>query len=366
MKKLFFLLLVAALAGAGYYGRAQKWFGIFQTKNSASGTAPPSTALVEVRDIDFAVQVSGDVQPSTQLDVKGEVGGRVKALHVEPGDEVKAGQLLVEIDDRDILSELETSITEIEGAKLMVGKSQRNFERARELSSEKLISREAFDNLQSDLDLAKNSFTKAERKKQIVEDKLSKTKVLAPGNGTVLTVPVVQGQVVIPAASVNSGTTLMTIADLSKLLVETHVNQVDVAKLAPRQTVKLAAESIKDRQMDAHIVFIAPVATTRNNVKGFIVQALIEEPSVRLRPGMTVQLTIPIAHAEDAVTVPIGAVFKGDGNSRVVYVRSGDRTERRTVKVGISDMDYAEILDGLSKGEQILLNEPDRIARKRS
>jgi multidrug resistance efflux pump len=105
-------------------------------------------------------------------------------------------------------------------------------------SSRNSFSKEAYDNLDSELAISRNSLSRAERKMQLVEDKLSKTKISAPGDGTVLIVPVVQGQVIIPAASVNNGTTLMTIANLSKLIVETHVNQVDVAKLGAKQEVK--------------------------------------------------------------------------------------------------------------------------------
>jgi HlyD family secretion protein len=106
--------------------------------------------------------------PDTQLDVKAEVGGRIKVLHVEPGTKVKAGEVLVEIDDTDIRSEMDSAKTEVEGAKLAVTKSERNFERAKDLFDEKLISQEAYDNLSSELDIAKNTYTKAEKKMQLV------------------------------------------------------------------------------------------------------------------------------------------------------------------------------------------------------
>jgi multidrug efflux pump subunit AcrA (membrane-fusion protein) len=158
----------------------------------------------------------------------------------------------------------------------------------------------------------------------------------------------------------------MTIADLSKLLVETHINQIDVARLSMDQEVKLRAESFKDLELDASISRIAQVATIKNNVKGFQVQAVIEKPSPRLRPGMTVTMTIPIARVDDAVSVPISAVFKGDGNSKVVYVRNGANTEKRQVTVGVTDIDHAQILTGVELGEQILLVEPERTPSKRS
>ena len=283
MKKFLTLLIFASLGGGGWYAYSHHLFGLGGPMPVAAAATP--TAVAEIRDIEYSVIVSGDVQPATQLDVKPEVGGRLLKLNFRPGETVKVGDVLVEIDDRDILTERDSAQTEIEGAKLTVDKMQHNYTRAEDLFEQKLISKETFDNLGSELALAKNSLTRAQRKKQLVDDKLSKTKVIAPSDGTVLTMPVVLGQVVIPAASVNSGTTLMTIANLSTLIVETHVNQVDVAKLTLKQDVELTAESIRDEPMNAIVSFVAPVATVKNSVKGFTVQAIIEKPNPRLRPG---------------------------------------------------------------------------------
>ena len=360
MKKFPVILLVALIGGGAWYSLRDKPAG--PGKEAAS---EKSFARAEKRDIDFSIEISGDVTPASQLDVKPEVGGKLKALHVEPGDTVKAGDLLVEVDDRDLLTEKASVQTEIDGAKLSVDKNRKNFERSKELFDQKLISREVFDNLSSEYAISENTFLKAQRKLELVEDKLRKTKVIAPSDGTVLTAPVIEGQVVIAAASVNSGTTLMTIANLEKLLVETHVNQVDVARLEAGKSVKLHAESIKDLELEARIFFIAPIATVKNNVKGFQVQALIEKPNARLRPGMTVSMTVPVASADDALSVPISAVFKGDGGKKVVYVRTGENSEKREVKIGVTNIDYAQILNGLKEGEEILLTEPDK-AKKRS
>lgn len=357
MKKLLpAILIVAALGGGGWW--------LVKTGKIGKPAAPPVSdrlvTKVEKRDIDFSVEVAGDVAPSFQLDVKSEVSGKIKAIHVEAGNTVKSGDLLVEIDDRDLLTEKQSVLTEIDGAKLEMEKDRRNFERAKELFDAKLISREQFDNLTSEYDISQNNLVRAQRKLEITEDKLRKTKVISPIDGTVLTLPVIEGQVVIAAASVNSGTTLMTIANLEKLLVQTHVNQVDVARLKVEQPIRLKAESLRDVTMDGKISFIAPVATVKNNVKGFEIEATIDNPSSRLRPGMTVGLTIPIARADAAVAVPISAVFRGDGNKKVVYVRNnGGATEKREVRVGVTNFDYAEIKAGLEEGEMVMLIEPD-------
>jgi RND family efflux transporter MFP subunit len=364
MKKALSFLL-AVLIGAGWiaYGKRKTLTG-----NGTEAISEKFIARAEKRDIDSNVEVSGDVTPAFQIDVKSEVGGRVKKLHVEPGDVVKEGDVLVEIDDRDLLSEKESALTEIEGAKLTMQRSKNNFDRGKDLADAKLISTEVFDNLSSEFAIAQNGLTKAERKLQLVEDRLRKTKVLAPMDGTVLAAgtPLVEGQVVIAAASVNSGTTLMTIANLGKLLVDMQVNQVDYRALSPNQIVKLRAESLKDIEMEARVSFISPVAVAKNSVKGFQVKALIENPHERLRPGMTVNIIIPIGHADDAVSVPIAAVFRGEGRNKVVYVRNGESTEKREVKIGVTNTDFAQVLSGVSEGEVILLVEPGRAAHKKS
>ena len=362
MKKLFAIILIlAAVAAAVWFsplrGRAVK-LGAQLTKPSAEPIPEKYTAEVERRLIDYSVDVSGDVAPEFQLDVKSEVGGKIKSLHVEPGQVVKAGELLCEIDDTDLQNEKASAQTDIEGPQLAVDRALQNFERSKKLYEDKLITKESFDNLESDLAMARNNLVKSERRLQTVVDRISKAKIVAPSDGTVLQVPVILGQVVIPAASVNAGTTLMTIADLSKLLVTTHINQIDVARLHVKQPVTLTVESIKEEVLEASISFIAPVATTKNGVKGFVVEALVLKPSPRMRPGMTVNLTVPVVHVEQALAVPVAAVFKDKDDNRVVYVLNENKPEAKVVRVGASSLDYAEITSGVRLGDRILTVEP--------
>ena len=185
MKKPALILALAVLAGGG-------WF-FLSDRMSEQAKEPASDELfarVEKRDIESSIDVSGEVVPAFQLEVKPEVGGKLKALHVVPGQTVKQGDLLVEIDDRDLLTEKDSALTEIEGAKLGMEKTRKNFERARELFAQKLVSREVFDNLTAEFEITQNGLVKAQRKLQFVEARLEKTKVLSPTDGTVLTAPV--------------------------------------------------------------------------------------------------------------------------------------------------------------------------------
>ena len=319
----------------------------------------------ECRDVDYSIDVAGDVAPEFQLEVKSEVGGKVKALHVEPGQKVKAGDALCEIDDTDLQNQKASVMAEIDGGQLLVKRAQEHYNRGKELFKAKLITKEAYDNLESELAIQKNELAKSQRRLKTVVDQISKARIVAPSDGTVLQVQVTQGQVVVPAASVNSGTTLMTVADLSKLLVTTNVNQVDVGMLELQQRVKLTMEAAKQEEMEGRVCFIAPVATIKNGVKGFQVQASIVKPSPRLRPGMMVNLTVPVAHANQAVSVPVAAIFRGTKDRRVVYVLQGGRPVEREVAVGVSGLDYTEIKKGLQEGEKILSVEP-RVLEKKS
>lgn len=356
MKKLIFVVtLLGALVAGG-------WWMYDRSAAESDTLSDDYVARAEVRDIDFELQISGEIAPVMEVEIKPEVGGRVKKLHVSTGQEVEKGQLLVEIDDSDLLTEKQSALTEIEGARLKAELARRNYERSKGLYESNLISSEIFDNMRSELDIAGNELTKAESELQTVEDKLRKTRITSPADGTILSINVLEGQVVVAAASVNNGTTLMNIADLSRLIVNTHVNQVDIANIEFGQEVVYTSETFPDIRNEASIDFISPVATIVKNVKGFPVEALIDNPDPRLRPGMTVMMTVPVANASDVVSVPISAVFTEDNAKRIVYVRQGTHTERREVKIGITDLFYAEVTSGLKPGEEILLVKPDNIS----
>lgn len=351
MRVIFKLVIVFCILAAGWL----VWRSVGARDDAGLGVP---TERAELRDIDFTLRISGEVAPATEIEIKPEVGGRVKALYVTTGEQVAKGQLLAEIDDSDLLTEKASAETEIEGARLRVDLARRNFERSKDLFDANLISREIFDNMQSELDIASNNLIKAERSLQTVEDRVRKTRILAPTDGTVLDVRVIEGQVVVAAASVNNGTTLMTVADLSRLVINSHVNQIDIAYVKPGQTIRFGAETYPDMRGEATIDFIAPMATIVKAVKGFAVEALVRDPDPRLRPGMTVTLDVPVAKAADAISVSISAIFTDENDEKVVYVRQGASTVKRRVQVGITDFFHAEILSGLEPGEEILLTRP--------
>ena len=362
MKIVVAAVVLTVAAGGWWFWRAHNSGQAGGRRGGGGATAAaigaPATARAARRDIDFNIDVTGDVTPAQQVEIKPEVSGRIIRLRVEAGQTVKSGDMLVELDDTDLRTERQGALTTIEGARLAVDRAKSNFGRGEGLYSAKLSSKENYDNLSNDLAVAENALVKAQRSLQAVDDKLTKTRILSPTDGTVLTLPVVQGQVVTAAASVNSGTSLMTVANLSNLIVVTNINQVDVAKLSVGREVSLRIDALREPPMQAVVRFIAPVASVKNNIKGFQLEARIVNPSPRLRPGMTVNLTIPIDSARDVVCVPVGAVFD-DADAKVVYVRHGTREpEKRRVQLGVTNYFFTQVTEGLNEGDEVLLQAP--------
>jgi len=350
MMKYFVILVLLATA-------VLWWMGWIPSLNRKHDEKPIPTAKAIRTDITPELPLSGEVKPAFQVDVKPEIGGKIQKIHVIPGQSVKKGDLLVTIDDTDLLNERSAADAEIEGAQLNVQKIRGNYDRARQLHERKLLSEEVFLNLEADYQIALNTLEKSNRRRQTVDDRLSKTRVVAPFDGTILEIPVNEGQVVVGAASVNSGTSLMTFADLSSLLIISQVNQLDASKLNIGQEVVLNCPSSENGDASAKINFIAPLATVKNNIKGFEVRGKIEKNGVGLKPGLSVRVRVPLAKAIDVVAVPLTAVFD-QKNDKVAYVLEDGKSERREVKVGIIDNEFAEIRSGVQEGEDVLLVEP--------
>lgn len=367
--RLFVTIIVVAALGVGGFFVWKQW----DAKRAAAPQARTvSTATVEERDISFAITAAGEIGPAEQVSVRPEINGKIAELTVDLGDRVKKGQLLCRLDDTDLQSERESQVSQMAGAKLQiqeatlkVEKTEREFKRNKDLFDGQLVAQETFDNARTDhdlsrnqLDIARNSLERAEKALKIIDDKLSKTRILAPFDCTVLTRPVSLGQTVSGAAGFNSGTEILTIANLNDMIVMAHINQADVTRMKEKQSVEIQVESVPGLRMAGHVQRIAPQAIIKNGIKGFSCRIAIDHIDPRVRPGMTSILSVPVASVESAMSVPLSAVFTEKGE-RYVFVKLPDeKFERRVVHVGISDYSFAEVQQGLTNGEIVALEQP--------
>jgi RND family efflux transporter MFP subunit len=355
-------LIVILLVGGGGWA-AFKYKDAKPQSATADIASRPTTALVETRNIRFAVSAAGEIGPAEQVSVRPEINGRIETLPVDLGDRVKRGQVLFTLDDKELQNQRASSMTEIERAKLQSNQAERNFRRAEDLFKSNLISQELFENTRTEFELAKNSVERSQREIAILEERLTKTKISAPFDCTILTRPISMGQAVSGSGGFNSGTEVLTIADLSEMIINAHINQADVTRLSVGETVEVIVEAVAGLKVTGRVERIAPQATLKNNIKGFAVRILLKNVDERVRPGMTANIRIPVASADNVLAVPLAAVFTeknpdtGDPE-RFVYVSKADTYERRPVQVGVSDFFFAEIQSGLQEGEVVLLEQP--------
>ena len=351
-----FLAISMVLMGLGVGG-----FFLWQKGPSLAETNRPAaratTATVASRDIRFVVNAAGDIGPADQVSVRPEVPGKISELPVDLGDKVKKDQLICRLDDKDLQIERTQRLTEIDGAKFQLQKASRAFERNKHLFEQKLVSMEVYEDIKTEFDLASNALQRAESALRLVEDRISKTKILAPFDCTILTRPVSLGQTVSGSAGYNMGTEVMTIANLTDMIITAHINQADVTRLKQGQTVDVQVESVAGLKMQGLLDRIAPQAVNKNGIKGFSARIAIKDIDERVRPGMTALVAIPIASAENVLAVPLAAVFS-EGGERFVFVKEEDKFEKRNVVVGVADYSFAEVQAGLEPGEVVSLEQP--------
>jgi len=357
MKKWLILPVLLAAGALGYY----YWNTHHKATPVAQNPGRPATATIEARNISFILTSAGDIGPADQVSVRPEINGKISVLPVDIGDQVKKGELLFALDDTDLQSQRSSCLTDIEGTKLQVQKCHRNYDRSEQLYQAKLISQETYEDTKTDFQVATNTLEKAEKALRLVDDQLSKTRIVAPFDCTILTRPVSMGQAVSGSGGFNAGTEVLTIANLHDMIVNAHVNQADVTRMVSGQVVDLEVEAVPGLKFKGTVSRIAPQATLKNNIKGFAAQILLKDIDPRVRPGMTANLSIPLASAENVVAVPLAAVFT-EMNERYVYVKKDDAFEIRMIRLGVVDYQFAEVLDGLKTGEVVSMVRPPEAA----
>jgi len=362
MKNLIIGLCFAALLG---------YIGFLQFGDSPSNDAPSplsnqeiQTAVATKNSIEFVINLAGEITPIDNVSVRPEVNGQIAALPVDIGDFVNKGELLFALDDKDLQIEIESRETVVETANLRLEQAERNFERDKKLFEDNLISTDVFEDSKTNYDLALNETRRAEKELDLVEDRLTRTQVTAPFDCTVLTRSVSLGQAVSGSGGFNSGTEVMTIANLNDLMIEAHVNQVDVTRLQAGMNVNIDVEAAANLTVEGRVERIAPQATVKNGVKGFETRIVLANVDSAIQPGMTANIAIPVASASDVLATPLAAVFPEFNDEtqrmeRFVFRQKGSTWERVLVEIGLADYFNVEIVQGLSEGDVVALEQPD-------
>lgn len=369
MKFVWIAAVIGGVAAGGwYYSKQGK---PLLASNTADTTQRATTTTAENRNIRFMVSAAGEITPAEQISVRPEINGKIASLTVDIGDVIKKGEVFFTMDDRDLQIERESQDKEIERAKVQLGQAERNYLRNKQLFEEKLVSQEVYEDYRTQYELSKNSLSKAEKALELVMDRLRKTRLIAPFDCTVLTRPVSVGQAVSGSGGFNSGTEVLSVADLNQLIINAHINQADITRLMVNQEVEVSVEAIQGLKVTGTVERIAPQATLKNNIKGFSARILLRNVDPRIRPSMTANIKIPVASADNVLAVQLAAVFTEQNQTsqqmdRFVYLKTENGFERRSVEIGVSDYFYVEVTQGLKSGDVLSLEEPKEEADKRT
>ncbi len=276
-------------------------------------------ATVQRGDIEDLVGATGSLQPRDYVDVGAQVSGQLKKLHVEVGTEVKEGQLLAEIDAEQSAARVDANRASLRAQQatlverqVNLEKAERDLQRQKNLMAEEATTTEQVQNAETAVRTAATQINtlKAQMQQQqasmrVEEANLKFTKIYAPMSGTVISITARQGQTL---NTNQSAPTLLRIADLSTMTVQTQVGEADVAKLRNGMSSYFTTLGSPGRRFYGQLRKIEPTPTVTNNVVLYNALFDVPNPNKVLMPQMTAQVFFVVAEARDVLTLPVAAL----------------------------------------------------------
>ena len=347
----------------------------------------PAVTLEKVgrRDVVARVKASGEINPKQKVEIQSKVIGEVVALPVREGDDVRAGQVVVEIEKQlyvaardQARAALEQARVNLERSRADLANEELNFARVTQLQGEGVLSQDAFDRAKLARDAAsigvraqQQAIRQAESAHQRAIDDLERTTIRAPMDGTVTALNVEKGETAVMGTMNFAGSVLMVIGDLSEILAEVEVAESEVVALALGQTAVVRVDALPDTPLAGRVAEIGSSGVKTGDVVKFRVKVALDRPDPRVRPGMTAKVEITTKTAGGAVAVPQQAVQtrwlddkgkevqrrEGDTSQRelsAVYLLVGGKAARREVKTGVHDELWVEVSEGLAEGDEII------------
>jgi HlyD family secretion protein len=288
---------------------------------SGEKTHPVQAEEVKKSDITSVVTANGRIIPKTDVKISAYVPAKIVKLPVEEGDEVRRGQLLVQLDITEYQAAVNQYKAQMASAKASLEQARLFFTRKKELFEKKLTSQEEYDMSKTELDLAQARYDQAEAALEEAKYSLSKTTIKAPMAGVVTSLNAEVGEIVMIGTMNNPGTVIMTISDMSEIETEVEVDETDIAGVKLGQETKIEIDAYPDTSFKGKVAEIGHTARisglgTQDQVTNFLVKVTLLDEVPDIRPGMSASVDITTNFRQDALNVPIQAVVmreeKGD------------------------------------------------------
>lgn len=332
------LMSVAALVAAGCSTR-----GIAREAEGPPPAVPVRIARAVRGEVIQTTTASGSVRPALEVALSARVPGPVAAVHVRMGDRVKPGQVLLEIEGRDLRAQLDRARAALEQARVVAADADRTLARYEPLFQAGAISQEQIDQARSQAELARARLREAEAAVRAAETAVSHLEVRSPAPG------VIADRRVEPGMWVGPGVPLLTLVNTDHVTVDVQVSEADVVLLRPGQEVTVRIPSAGQR-LKGTLAALSPSAAPGQ--KGYQARVEIPNPNGTLRGGMYAEVELVSARTT-GVTVPASAVVERGGQSVVYVVESGVARERR-VEVQARDGERA-VVKGVDPGAPVIV-----------
>lgn len=373
--------------------------GVIAAKSSGTKIDPSKLAKVEQGDLAKNVVATGKINPITKVEIKSKASGIVKRWLVDAGAQVKAGQVLAELDKDEIEAQVRQSRAGLEASEASqhaaeadverakadaegtdIPTLQRAYERAKQMAGEGVVSQSNLDDAQRAYELAVNkrdiaranlTVSKAkvnQAKAQVaqnranldqLEQQLRYTTIVAPSDGLVLSRNIEIGDAVSSILVLGSSATLLfTLGDTHEVFVLGKVDESDIGKVFLGQTARIKVESFKDKTYEGKVTKISPMGNEKDNVTTFEVRVSINNTNGELKYNMTANAEILLEEHKNVLMIPEAALMYDKDKKASVEVpdaKGQDGKRKVAVTVGISNGSKTEILTGLKKDEQVVL-----------
>jgi HlyD family secretion protein len=272
-------------------------------------TLPIETAAVSRRTIVSEATASGQVEPINVIEVKSKSSGQITEMTVETGSLVSRGQLLIQLDPRDVQQQLSQAVADsvAAAAKLAVSGAQK--ERNDKMFQDKIITAQEYESSQLDYANSVAAMIRSRSAVDIAKQRVEEADVRAPVAGTIIEKPVSLGQVIASAtSSASGGTVLLKMADLTKVRVRALFNETDIGAVVPGQPATVTVDAFPDRPFGGIVEKIEPSAVIQSSVTMFPVLVTLDNREGLLKPGMNGEVTVLVERREDVLAVPNDAV----------------------------------------------------------
>ena len=365
--------------------------------SNAGAVRPAQLGKVELKQIQPSILATGNLVFRQEVQLTSEVIGRVSEVLVKEGDRVTRGQVLLRLDPTLYRSEVQqheatrrSAQIEVERAQLNVINQQRNLDRAKQLAQAKFIDASRLDDASHQMKLAQiqarvneETLQQAQATVSLVRERLAKTEVRAPIDGTATAVQIKIGETAVASVTGMPGSSLMTIADVGSIMAEVNVDEADVAGVHAGQRARVFPSAFPERPLDGTVETVSLAPKVGAQGRSYIVKLRLDDSALALRTGMTCRVEIVTGGGPPRPGVPLQAILaeqgerdKGSTRDRsaptnfVLAVIDG-KIRKQPVELGLADDNNREVLAGLPVGAAIAvgpartlreLREGDRVA----